>query len=136
MKQCFKCKKLKPLEEFYMAKSTKDKHVGKCKKCTIQDVKNRAVLEADKIAEYEIKRNKTEKRKLCNKKHIIEWRLKYPERYKAHTALNNAVRDGKIIRPSICEVCGKESSLHGHHHNYDFPLDVIWLCAECHAQIQ
>jgi len=136
MKQCFKCKELKPLEEFYKAKTMKDGYLGKCKKCTIQDVKYRAILEHDKIARYEIIRNKTAKRKAYTKKHTIEWRLKNPEKYLAHNVVNNAIRDGKIVKPTLCEICGEKAKLHGHHYDYSKPMEVIWLCPECHGQIQ
>ena len=136
MKQCFKCKELKPLEEFYIAKTMKDGHLGKCKKCTIQDVKIRAIIKSDKIAEYEKTRSKTEKRKQYAQKHTTECSLKNPEKYHAHTYLNNALRAGRILRASKCEICGKKGNLHAHHTVYSKPLEVIWLCARCHGQIQ
>jgi hypothetical protein len=54
------------------------------------------------------------------------------KRIKARSDLNHAVRDGKLIRLS-CQKCGADCA-HAHHHDYDKPLDVIWLCLACHWQ--
>lgn len=59
------------------------------------------------------------------------WRQKNPEKYKAQTTLNNAIRDGKIKRQP-CIVCGGKA--HAHHEDYSRPLDVIWLCPEHHSK--
>ncbi len=63
------------------------------------------------------------------------YNMRYPKRYKATTILNNAVRDGKIIRPNNCSKCNKECKPEGHHEDYDKPLNVIWLCNSCHGGI-
>jgi hypothetical protein len=58
------------------------------------------------------------------------------ERQRAGKALRNAVRDGRVVKPSLCSQCGSETPprrLHGHHHDYSMPLEVTWLCYQCHA---
>ena len=44
-----------------------------------------------------------------------------------------AVESGKIKR-GPCEACGKDKTA-GHHEDYDYPLDVIWLCREHHVGV-
>lgn len=60
-------------------------------------------------------------------------RERYPDRYRARTAVNNAVRDGRLTREP-CEACGAEPA-HAHHADYARPLDVRWLCRAHHAEV-
>lgn len=50
---------------------------------------------------------------------------------RARWALNNAVRDGRIEREP-CK-CGNPET-EGHHHDYDKPFDVEWMCNKCHNE--
>jgi len=52
------------------------------------------------------------------------------KRIKARSDLNHAVKQGMMLRKP-CEVCGSIKS-QAHHHNYDKPLEVKWLCRDCH----
>ena len=62
-----------------------------------------------------------------------EWTAKHPEGRKAQYAANNALRDGKLARQTICEGCGLPKRLEKHHPDYSKPLLVVWLCKPCHA---
>ena len=50
----------------------------------------------------------------------------------AHALLNRAVNEWGLHRPEQCERCGSACKPHGHHHDYNRPLDVEWLCPTCH----
>lgn len=63
-----------------------------------------------------------------------KWRRNNPEKYRAHAKVNNAVRDGKLQKPDRCSRCKKRGKVHAHHEDYSRPLDVIWLCPECHGK--
>lgn len=60
-------------------------------------------------------------------------RERQPDAYKARTAVGNAVRDGKIRKPKKCQRCNRKVRLEAHHHDYSKPLEVEWVCVECHA---
>lgn len=52
----------------------------------------------------------------------------------ARRAAQQAEAAGKLIDPGACETCGSTSPREKHHPDYDFPLDVEWLCEPCHTE--
>jgi hypothetical protein len=126
MKTCNKCKIEKLESEFYGSDNS-------CKECRKFKVRQYKSANIDKIREYDRKRSKTEKRISNAQKVSSEWRIVNPERYRAHNLVNNAIRDGKMTKPSCCKSCGCKGIIHGHHDDYAKPLEVMWLCVPCHA---
>lgn len=53
----------------------------------------------------------------------------------AHDLVRKAIQRGDLIRPHRCDKCNTETFTLGHHHDYDQPLAVIWLCPYCHKHI-
>jgi hypothetical protein len=63
----------------------------------------------------------------------LAWsKVKWPEKAKARYAVNNAIRDGLLIRKS-CERCADPKS-EAHHDDYSKPLEVTWLCNKHHRE--
>lgn len=85
----------------------------------------------DRHHEYQ----RSDKGKEVAKKTFKNMKSKYPDKFKARYALNDAVKAGKIIKPDMCEMCRKQLKLHGHHHDYSKALEVKWLCQSCHVLI-
>ncbi len=54
---------------------------------------------------------------------------------RARRKLRYALKVGKIVRPTRCASCRKETSLEPDHHDYTKPLDVVWMCRQCHMEI-
>lgn len=126
MKPCFKCNQEKPLDQFYKHPKMADGHVNKCKECNKKDVNLNRVDKLDYYREYDRKRGNRQ-----TSESLREYREKYPGKYRAHTALGNAVRKGLMV-PDNCQTCGSSENIHGHHDDYAKPLNVRWLCAACH----
>lgn len=56
------------------------------------------------------------------------------EHDQARQKLKDAVKSGKIIRPSTCSDCGDPGRrIDAHHPDYARPYDVEWLCTRCHG---
>lgn len=136
MKKCFKCKTDKPIGDFYCHPKMADGHLNKCKECTKNDVR-RDRQEKPNARIYDKRRYKENPRR----REIIgarsrRWRKLYPERYKAHTEVGNAVRNGRVVKPVACSVCGETGKrVEGHHPCYSKPLEVIWCCTPCHRRL-
>lgn len=43
-----------------------------------------------------------------------------------------ALRNGTMVRPNVCVICGVECKPTAHHYDYSKRLDVTWLCRSCH----
>ena len=62
-----------------------------------------------------------------------KWRAKDLRRQWAHRQVHNAVESGKLVRPDHCEHCGTPCKPDAAHDDYDKPLEVEWLCRQCHV---
>ena len=60
----------------------------------------------------------------------INQHRKSPEKYQAHQEVLKALRNGTLIKLP-CKFCGIKQ-VEAHHPDYSKPLEVIWLCSECH----
>ena len=132
VKTCFKCGTEKPLTEFYKHAQMGDGHLNKCKECTKLDVSKNYRDNVEHYRNYDRERFTQPGRKAQLKTYHQRRRKKYPERYAAHVAVCNAVRDGRLTRPDTCTKCGSTTKIQGHHPDYSKPLDVVWLCYRCH----
>lgn len=143
---CVKCDKEQPDSEYYRS-TIRVNGTGECKSCTRARVTANREAKIDYYREFDRKRAnlphrvqarkdyaKTERGKERHQAGVKAYRSRNPARYQAHNLVNNAVRDGKLHKPSNCEACNKTAALHGHHCDYNKPLDVMWLCNPCHKQ--
>ena len=131
-KSCKTCGSVKPLSEFYAHDRMADGYLSFCKECVKARVKKHR-RDHDSVREYDRARyqnDPTRKRRTAER--AKKWNEKHPDRYKAHYAVSNAIRDKRMQRMP-CEVCGNPKS-HAHHEDYSKPLDVKWLCAVHHQR--
>ncbi len=138
MKRCLRCKTNKNLNAFYGHQGMKDGHLNICKECTKTRVKKHRNLNLDKIQAYDRFRRRMENltsEQLDKKRNRLvknrsdsqrRYRKKHPEKAKA---LNKSQR---IKRPSECSCCGKKGKVEGHHEDYSRPMELTFLCNQCH----
>lgn len=146
-KRCFKCLKIKSLDDFYAHPQMKDSHLNKCKECAKKDVRENYDKRRDQYLEYDKGRAnlphrvkarqeymQTEAGKQSHALAVERYNEQNPERKTAVWAVNNAVRDGRL-KKEPCFYCGSTRRIHGHHEDYSKPLDVKWVCAKHHKMI-
>lgn len=122
---CNKCGATEPVATFYAGQRV-------CKECVKARVRKHYRETIDAQREYEKKRNATPSRKAHFRNALRKHCARYPEKYIARTATNNAIRDGRLVRHP-CEKCGSLRS-QAHHDDYSRPLDVRWLCKPHHDE--
>jgi hypothetical protein len=124
---CRACNSEKQPSDFYAGVASR------CKDCHKAAMKVRR-LTNPRVQEYDRLRYRNPDRKAQGAANAKQWRKDHPEAYKAQTAVNNAVRDGRLEK-TPCAICGTEANVQGHHKDYAKPLDVVWLCAKCHHRV-
>lgn len=143
---CKKCGVEKDAANFYKHSAMATGYLSQCKDCVKARVGRHREENIDAVRAYDRERGGLPHRKEAVKarapkyKHLRTERVrksrqKYPEKYIARNILNAAIRDGKIIKPEICERCRFPGNLHGHHDDYSKPMEVQWLCASCHGKL-
>ena len=128
-KICSKCKQVKLLSEFYREKNRPDGHNYRCKECKKKVEANYRQTEKGKaaIAKY----NRSEKHKAVKAK----CQVKFPEKSKARDTVSNAVKAGKLPKPTTLKCkCGNQAEQYHHHKGYEskHQLNVIAVCKSCH----
>ena len=73
-KECFKCKIVKPLTDFYTHQKMADGHLNKCKECTKSDALKHRLENLERIREYDRKRGKLAVRIASNTAVSRAWR--------------------------------------------------------------
>ena len=64
------------------------------------------------------------------------WRELNPEKARAKNIVDKRRKRGAIVAPEYCEICQeKPRIIEGHHDDYSKPLDVIWVCHQCHLGV-
>lgn len=133
--QCSTCKEWKLRDAYYPDTRRWNGLKNQCKKCHLITAINTRDPENNKRLRRESARRT---RQINPQKYRIKEKLAARirpknERTKAREILNDAVRTGKIIKPSNCSQCGKLRKVTAHHDDYSKPLQVRWLCYECHG---
>lgn len=130
MKTCTKCGVEKSESEFGKRFDCPSGLRNQCIECHSSDIREWSKNNRDKIRGYQ------KRYRQCFPERFIKirktWEHQHPQKYAANTAVNNAVRDGRLIKQA-CRYCC-ELKVQAHHEDYSKPLEVIWLCKKHHVE--
>lgn len=139
MKECRKCGGNYDNDMFYKGHAV-------CKECYKEKVRIHREDNKEYYNQYEKNRanlphrvkarkdySKTEKGIIAGNRAKNNWINNNLIKRAASQIVDNAVRDGKLIKSKTCESCGDAHyRIHGHHDDYNYPMIVRWLCPKCH----
>jgi len=143
VKRCPRCGETKPLEAFYVSRGRPDGRTGWCGACHLTSVKEWQATHGEQYLAYQRSYSQSHAHPTTTG-HNKPGGLTYQERVtpemtrlisRVRYAVKAAVRDGRLIRPAVCEQCGEGGrDIDAAHSDYMKPLDVRWLCNSCHAR--
>lgn len=119
-----------------------DGHLSFCIDCVKSRVGEHRSKNIEKIRQYDRNRPNKEHRLEITKKNAKKyqalrdlWSKKPENKLKKYyyNLVRRAVLSGKL-KKLPCEKCGTSEKVHGHHDDYNKPLDVRWLCAKHHSE--
>jgi hypothetical protein len=132
-KTCIKCNITKDLNEFYTHVGMSDGHLNMCIECAKLYAKRHRPEIRKELKIYEKYRNKQPSRKLKQLEYSRNKRKKDIIKYRARTAVGNALRDKRLIKEPCC-LCGSTEKVEAHHSDYSKPLAIVWKCFKCHRE--
>lgn len=161
MKECFVCKIEKDKSCFSLNKRKRDGLDYRCKKChreyynrnkeQIKYKSNKYRIEnIEKVRAYDRRRSKSSERresirnagikysktdagKVSSNKASKKSKLKYRNATLSRCKLSNSIRIGEVEKEYVCNRCGSDNNVNAHHHDYNLPYDVEWMCKACHV---
>lgn len=129
---CFRCKQVRPIDEFYVAPSQKRGYSTFCKACVGETTAAKSRDFRDKMRESEDGKARLRSYRYTEYRNNMSDDQRKVRLYARHE-LQRAIREGEIVRQP-CEVCG-DIKAHGHHDDYAKPLEVRWLCRTHHNEV-
>ena len=134
-KRCKACRSDKPLEAFGLHPRGAHGRRATCRSCVAGGKGERKATPEQRTRWAALNRKPDAVKK--QRAAATRWREDNPAAVAATDALNRAVRRGAVARASCCQIlgCTAATQIVGHHHSYDDPLDVLWICRTHHRRL-
>ena len=147
LKRCRDCGEDKERSEFSTRLAAADGLLGSCKAC------RKTYMAAYRAANIERKQAYQAEYRTINRDRILQqeaayrqlpsskaaqlvtkkkYKAKNKEKVSAHAKVHYAIKTGVLVRPGKCSRCPVTRGIEGHHEDYSKPLEVDWLCNDCH----
>lgn len=131
MKLCGTCDTKKDVNQFHKRSASKDGLAAICRDCQKEYDAERASDPKRLAARLAYAKTPSGIKRASEAK--AAYIAREPKKRRAHNAISNAIRDGKLSRKP-CEICGSVKRVHAHHDDYAKIYDVRWLCNEHHRE--
>lgn len=129
-KKCPTCGQTKPFENFYRNASKPDGRSVECAECGRLRARKRQ--QSPRVKAVRDAWRKSESGQAMVRRRVRD--PAYKAKKAAHRKVERALISGQLVRPERCEQCPSSEDLHAHHDDYSKPLEVRWLCRDCHKR--
>ena len=118
-----------------------------CRQCKMNEgtVKDCVIKSNDKIYEYfscndcnntrAKKYRKTTNGKIVYRDIMRRQYINHRQKALARCKVNYMINTGKMVKPEECSICLVNKPVEAHHTDYSKPLDVNWVCRQCHSKM-
>lgn len=132
---CPNCKRWLPASSYYTSKRTPNGLTSECRNCHIRTaIRTRDKENTNRIRRESMRRARAkDPEKYRERERIAAKKRPKDDKYYARQITNLALKLGILQKPDKCEKCGLAKKLTAHHEDYMKPLEVEWLCYECHG---
>lgn len=109
----------------------------RCRTCN--NVNDRKYYHSDKGQIRFTKHRADPKTKTTQKLYQLRTQRRDNQKLMARRFIRDVLRNGKLIKLKICNICGKEGKTDIHHFNYELDptfKNIIEVCRTCHRSIE
>jgi hypothetical protein len=128
--ECYRCHEFKDEFYFYVCPSLDRGYSTYCKICDSERARENYLKNPNKKKTQVNLYFKTDEGKKTWNRASKRSRLLHPEKWNARYLVKRAIAKGIIVKQP-CFICG-ETDVQAHHEDYSKPLEVIFLCRNCH----
>jgi hypothetical protein len=119
MKRCGACGLDKLRSEFNRNRANWDGLQSQCRSCQRATVARSTAKNAE-----------------THRLNVRRYAERWPEKIVVKGQVKTALKTGRLVRPAACDDCGTTCKPDAHHDDYTKPLEVRWLCEECHHSVE
>ena len=134
-KQCSRCRRNLPVEQFFKHRHKSDGLQSECKDCHKERLRE-LYRTNEKFRRKHLnwpKENRGKRAAIVRR--YIAGKSETPE-FQARLSVKKEIRSGRLLKASElrCVECGKQATHYHHHNGYDqeYRCDVIPVCGKCH----
>lgn len=134
VKRCRTCRRDKPASSFAVHRRAHDGRRRDCRSCVTAGRVQRKQRTAKELR-VERERKADPRHRVANTVAVKAWAERNRAAVACKKKLKRALRRGDVVRAPHCQAAGCTRRLvEAHHHSYDRPTEVLWVCRSHHRR--